>query len=775
MQKKSIFLASFLLIFGMLGQVFGGEIDPGLAEIMSTTPAEQPISVLVFLNDRVDIQAVKEELNQQDATIRARHETVVRALQLKAWNTQGPINIHFQGLADAGDISGFRAFWIINAFEVTAPGPIIEAIADRPDVERIYYNYEIEPIEPVEVAASEPGAGAAVETGVEAVRAPEVWAIGIDGSGVLVSNIDTGVEGDHPALAVRWAGVADSRYAGHPEWAWYDPYLGINDFPYDNHGHGTHTMGSICGGAPGDEVGVAPGSYWIAAGAIDRGGGIERTVTDAIASFEWMLDPDGNPATDWDVPDVISNSWGLVDAHGYPPCDETFWDYIDACEAAGSVVLFAAGNEGSAGLRRPADRATDEYRNCAVAAVDANTEGWPIAYFSSRGPTYCTPTGDAAIKPDISAPGYYVRSAYPGHTYVYMSGTSMATPHVAGVVALIRQANPELTPDEIKQIMYQTAYDLGTPGEDNTYGYGMVDAYEAVMLAKPDTLPPVADFVGNPTSGYAPLGVQFTDQSAYSPTSWSWDFGDGIGTSNEKNPYYTYNDTGTYTVTLTATNDYGSDTEIKTDYISVTEAPVENIHVADIVVSRYQSSKRHWTGQATVTIVDETDTPVEGATVYGFFNAPDTRTVEGITNAGGIAVLDSWKTKTPPADWCFEVTDVVKSGEIYDPGANVVTSACESGPVFRITPALLPGEFHVRSYPNPFNAMTKIDMLLPCASDWNITIYNIAGQKVEEFSGFGNAGLDSVTWDASAFASGIYFFNARAGDNQETRKIMLLK
>jgi hypothetical protein len=170
---------------------------------------------------------------------------------------------------------------------------------------------------------------------------------------------------------------------------------------------------------------------------------------------------------------------------GYPDCDSTFWSFIDGCEAAGQVVLFSAGNEGSAPdtLRRPADRATDDYRNVAVAAVEAGVPGWPIAWFSSRGPTYCTPGGTAAIKPDISAPGVDVRSSIPGGGYGDKDGTSMASPHINGVVALMREANPDLTVDEVKQILFDTAVDLGSAGEDNTYGWGMVDAYEAVQAA----------------------------------------------------------------------------------------------------------------------------------------------------------------------------------------------------------------------------------------------------------------------------------------------------
>ena len=473
---------------GGVTSAIAGEIDADLRSVLESTPPEQVVSVLVYLAEQVNLSAITHEMDNQDATLRHRHEVVVRALQDKATATQGGLIARLSRLKAGGRIEDFRPFWITNAIRVDATKVEVEEIAARSDVARVYCNYNIELIEPVEVGKSGGGIITAVEIGVEAVRAPEVWALGITGAGVLVANMDTGVEGSHPALADRWAGVADPRYEGHPEWAWYDPYAGQNDFPYDSHGHGTHTMGSVTGASPttGDTVGVAPGAYWMASGPIDRGGGIPRTVADAILSFEWMVDPDGDPGTNWDVPAVCSNSWGVTTGHGYPPCDELFWSYLDACEAAGTVILFSAGNEAYSGLRRPADRATDDYRTCAVAAVDANDPDWPIASFSSRGPTYCTPDGTAAIKPDIAAPGVNVRSCYPGGGYTSMSGTSMASPHVNGVVALIRQANPNLSVEMVKQIIYDTAFDLGNPGEDNDYGWGMIDAYEAVTMAMTD-------------------------------------------------------------------------------------------------------------------------------------------------------------------------------------------------------------------------------------------------------------------------------------------------
>jgi serine protease AprX len=564
------------LAFIVSRTVFAGEIELGLKDILDSKAEGDAISVIVFMKDRVDIKALSDDLKNMGASRKYRNATVISQLQQKASSAQTEIKAYLKRLKSEGKVSDFRAFWLANALEVTATKDQIELIAQRDDVERIYYNFGVEIIDPVEMSAADTGGSGIIEPGIIAVRAPEVWAMGMTGEGTLVANIDTGVDGVHPALAIRWAGVADPRYAGHPEWAWYDPYLGQNDFPYDYGGHGTHTMGTICGGDPGDSIGVAPGAHWIAAAPVDRGGGVARTVADILLSFEWIVNPDGDLGTIWDVPHVCSNSWGVTTGHGYPPCDELFWSYIDACEAAGIVVVFAAGNEGTYGLRRPADRATDEYRSTAVAAVDGNTPGWPIAYFSSRGPTYCTPGGSPAIKPDISAPGVYVRSSFPNGWYYNASGTSMATPHIAGVVALIRQANPKLDVDEIKQIIYETAYDLGTAGEDNDYGYGMVDAYEAVQLALVSG-PPTARFSGDPTAGCAPLTVEFTNESIGEITEVWWNFGD-LGTSFAGNPIYIYNEVGSYTVSMIVSGPHGADTCVKENYINVEPVPVADFY-----------------------------------------------------------------------------------------------------------------------------------------------------------------------------------------------------
>ncbi|MGD8453092.1 MAG: S8 family serine peptidase [Phycisphaerae bacterium] len=457
----------------------GGSIDPGLEQILASTPDDEVVSALVYLKDRVDVMALNAQLGVERVERSARHEIVLRALKDKARLTQVALDDHLAALERGGHVQDYAKFWLANAMRVDTTPAVLRELAQHPDVDVIYPNYPIELIEPVETRPAPP-TGPSVEPGLVAIRAPEVWDMGITGAGVIVATIDSGVDADHPALYRHWAGVADPRYIDHPEWAWYDA-LYSTSYPQDLYSHGTHTMGTVCGEVPGEIIGVAPGAYWISACSLAPSTG--RFVDNCIVCLQWIADPDGDPATFWDVPRTCSNSWGLGDGDVVPTCDERFWSFIDACEAAGTVMVFAAGNDAYFSFGRPADRATTAYNACAIGAVDANTPGWPIAEFSSRGPTDCTPDGSLAIKPDLSAPGVDVRSSIPGGDYMLASGTSMAAPHVNGVLALMYEACPYLTVDEAKQILYETAVDLGEPGEDNDYGWGMIDALAAVNRA----------------------------------------------------------------------------------------------------------------------------------------------------------------------------------------------------------------------------------------------------------------------------------------------------
>lgn len=472
-----------LLVILMVPAAWSGNITAPLAEKMQNLAANSTIKAIAMFEYQADIPALDRQLKLERATLAERNRRVLEALREAATVTQPQMAPFLEQLKINGQIKEYKMLWIANMiiFEGTCEG--IQALATRSDLADIYLSAPIENLEPVKVKESEPSLIASHEIGLTRIHAPEAWAMGFTGAGRVVSNIDTGVAGTHPALASRFRGDVDGD--GDVDESWYDPYTTHWTQPQDSGSHGTHTMGTICGRSTTDTIGVAIDAQWIASPAIDRGGGLARTISDAILAFQWIADPDDNPNTQ-DNPDACGNSWGIPDGYGYPNCDQSFWTVIDNCEAAGTVVVFSAGNEGTSGLRSPADRATTPYNCFSVGAVDGTSASLPIASFSARGPSECA-TGTLAIKPEVVAPGVSVRSSVPGGGYQTMDGTSMASPHVTGCVAVIRQVNPNLDADAVKEILMSTAQDLplnNPNGEDNTFGHGIVNLYEACLIAQ---------------------------------------------------------------------------------------------------------------------------------------------------------------------------------------------------------------------------------------------------------------------------------------------------
>ncbi|MEA3296728.1 MAG: PKD domain-containing protein [candidate division Zixibacteria bacterium] len=317
----------------------------------------------------------------------------------------------------------------------------------------------------------------------------------------------------------------------------------------------------------------------------------------------------------------------------------------------------------------------------------------------------------------------------------------------------------------------------------NAYGSDVETKVDYITVTQPTQDPPVAAFVGSPTSGDYPLTVNFTDQSSNSPTSWSWDFGDGTGTSTQQNPSYTYNSAGTYSVSLTATNAYGSDAETKVDYITVTEPTQDVMHVHDIVVTR-KTAGPNCSGRGTIYIFDANQQPVANATVYATATGPVNDNFSGTTLSDGSVFFETGKTKSCSGEWCFEVTNVTHAINTYNSAANDVTKACESGWVYGVSGDLAslkntdkPTDFGLsQNYPNPFNPVTEISFSLPSESHVKLVVYNIVGQRVtvlanREFV----AGNHTVTWNASGVSSGIYLYRLTTSDFTDTKKMVLMK
>ncbi len=368
-------------------------------------------------------------------------------------------------------------FYLVNAIE-TDGGPEVRAwLSGRPEVARVLVSQRLRPLP----AAGPPARGTVpAPTGpawnVSLIGADRVWSeLGVTGSGVVVGASDSGVDGRHPALAAGFRGGDDS---------WYDPWDHTRT-PHDQAGHGTHTAGSAVGR---DGIGVAPGARWVGCVNLDRNLGSPARYLDCL---QFMLAPfpfDGDPFTDGRparAPDVLTNSWGCPPIEG---CDAgALRPATAALAAAGILVVAAAGNTGPH-CGSVADPPAPYPDVLTVGAVDRARQ---LTRFSSRGPA---PGG--AAKPDLVAPGADVLSAYPGGGYATLAGTSMATPQVAGVVALMWSANPALVGDlaRTRQILRETATPAGVRPDDaqarrcgtdaDLVGAGLVDAYAAVRAAR---------------------------------------------------------------------------------------------------------------------------------------------------------------------------------------------------------------------------------------------------------------------------------------------------
>lgn len=441
------------------------------------------VDVLVQLASDVPVLPLKRSAGF-DARVRASRD----ALRASAGSSQ-------QALRAALDARGvhYRAFWIVDALQLRATPDDLAWLAARDDVHAIVPNQRLRKEPPIAASASK--AIDAIAWGVDRVRAPQVWELGYLGTGVVVAGQDTGYQWDHPALRDAYRGWNGSS-AVHDH-HWHDAIVAGDTnvcgfaatVPCDDDGHGTHTMGTIVGDDGGtNQIGVAPAARWIGCRNMDDGNGTVATYLDC---FEWFLAPTdlaGNDAQPALAPHIINNSWGCPPSEGCT--DVSVLDAgIAAVHDAGIFIVASAGNEGGVcgTVASPPGIHRDAFTVGATNAVDA------IAVFSSRGPV--TVDGSGRLKPDVTAPGVQVRSSVPGNAYGNASGTSMAGPHVAGIAALMMDANPALIgdPETVAALLRASAIPTTSaqtcgafPGAlvpNAVFGHGRVDALAAVQAA----------------------------------------------------------------------------------------------------------------------------------------------------------------------------------------------------------------------------------------------------------------------------------------------------
>ena len=433
--------------------------------------------------------------SQRGLTFAEQSEQAVHALQAGTAVSQKGVLDWLQSQAVAA-----RPFWIANVIAARLDGKQAMALAARDEV----VGFEWDAPFKADIGGSAPTLDElrAIEPNVTKVRAPEVWALGYHGEGVVIAGQDTGYQWDHPALKSSYLGW-DGVTANH-NFHWHDAITADIDgnsnpcgmsttAPCDDNSHGTHTMGTMSGSDGGsNQIGVAPSARWIGCRNMDSGSGRPSTYLDCFQWFAAPTDLNGQNPDPARAPHVIGNSWGCP--VGAPPAGEdcaldSFATAISNLKAQGILTIVAAGNSGSscASVIDPPAIYADAF------TIGATDNSDVIAGFSSRGPV--TVDGSNRLKPDVVAPGVSVRSAVPGSAYGSKSGTSMATPNAVGVAALVMSANPALRgqPEQVEAILRDTAVPLtsattcgGMPGSqipNPIYGHGRLDALAAVQRA----------------------------------------------------------------------------------------------------------------------------------------------------------------------------------------------------------------------------------------------------------------------------------------------------
>jgi subtilisin family serine protease len=369
-----------------------------------------------------------------------------------------------------------NTFWLTNAILAEVPVDLLNNLIPFVEVQRLFENFTITLPEPLEEASLPVALDASYTWGLEKIGIPQVWGMNITGSGVRVAVLDTGVDITHPDLTGKmWTDdPEDPTYPGG--WIEFDWNGNIvpESTPHDTYGHGTHCSGTVLGGdASGTAIGVAPDALLMHGLVIPGGSG---TFAQIVAGMEWAIDPfDQYGVTAGEPADVISMSLG---ASGYY---DAMIEPVQNIKAAGIVLSASIGNSGEGTSGSPGN----VYEAFAIGATDIEDL---VAYFSS-GELVDWPAShpEPYVKPDFSAPGVSVYSSVPGGEYEYYSGTSMAAPHVAGTMALMLEGNPTLTVEDVYTALQETVVDLGDEGQDIRYGWGRIDASEAVFLVTLDS------------------------------------------------------------------------------------------------------------------------------------------------------------------------------------------------------------------------------------------------------------------------------------------------
>lgn len=456
------------------------DISKKLSENLIRSKNDEFFDVIVKLKKEVNSQRIKNDVksanaekSKEELQKEIRKEIVNESKEL-AKSTQASILEILKNEKNKGNVKSYESFFIINCVNLVARKSVIVELAKRDDVEKIIENKVIKVEKPEKnekIRMSRSAYDIHIPWNLKAINAYKAQRYTKDcNNEVVVGIIDSGVDSTHRAISKNYRGN-DSSLAAY---SWYNTITGKDgsqEKPYDDRGHGTHVCGTILGSKENALLGVAPKAKWIGVKVFDQDG--ETDNVKLLKAGEWIMAPNGDPTK---APKVVNNSWGGNSNDGF------FQEIVKKWREAGIFPVFSAGNVG------PFNDGGDDSIGTPGAypesyAVGAIRKDEHIAKFSLRGKSSYT----NKIKPDIVAPGVNILSCIPGEKYTIYTGTSMAAPHVTGVIALMLQVNPNLTVDQIENILNETALPLKdeyyTTTPNNGYGYGKVNAASAVQLA----------------------------------------------------------------------------------------------------------------------------------------------------------------------------------------------------------------------------------------------------------------------------------------------------
>jgi len=694
-----------------------------LAPVMLTADENELLPVVIMLSPEPSPQEMAQYL-EGVRNMEQRRTLLWDELSARAEAAQDEILDILYAEVQTGDAIRIRSLILANAVAVDLKPATIRELALRPEVRIIEYTPSVNALEPVESSGNELDQ---LTWHVQQVNAPDVWDMGYTGEGIIVAVMDTGVNYNHNDIVNQlWDG--SPTYPNHG----YDVYHNDDD-PWDYHGHGTHVAGIVAGdGTSGWETGVAPDAIIMCVKVYSDGG--SSSLPDVWAGIDFALQNGAHHTT-------VSSGW----YNQSNAIHQSNRNNYELARLAGMTNTKSAGNSGGSGWNVIPEQIsapgwvpspwhnpdqTEPGGVGGLTVVGSTNSNDNISSYSSRGPVtwenispwfdyqYNGGASQGLIKPDVSAPGEDVLSLdYNGNSgYTTMSGTSMASPCAAGVIALIRSVNPALSPAEIDDILQTTAVDLGTAGKDNTFGAGRVDAFEAVLAA-----------------GGTLNGLNVTLNPQYEP-------------------FYIDGNGGTVTFDVNITNYF----ETPTPGDVWTEGILPNGNLYPIQVYN-------------VTFQPGTPIIVNGAQQYVPGNAP-VGTYQYVLKAGTYPndVLDSDSFEIIKlAAGTDGVGEWTQNGFEQLMGEDVATVETAQPSSFELLAA----------YPNPFNPTTNLSVALPDAGALDLRVYNAVGQEVASLAnGQFNAGQHSFTFDGSGLASGLYFVSAQFdGSSAQVQKLVLMK